>query len=80
MYLLEASEESSSSLTGQGGLLGTGIKLNGKLMQAGKDGTVPRPTTTVIDPAASSAPLPAYSIAFYVLPKAILADCPWSRE
>ena len=75
-YVLEASDDAATSLTGVGGLLGTGITLNGALLTAAADGTVPRPAPAASE--GSSATLPAYSIAFFILPKAYHPDCPWA--
>ena len=44
VYVLEPSPDAASSLTGVGGIMGTGILLNGNLLIAAADGTVARPT------------------------------------
>ena len=74
VYVLEPSPDAASSLTGVGGIMGTGILLNGNLLTAADDGTVARPTAAP-GSGGSSAPLPAYSIAFFVLPHAFHPDC-----
>jgi hypothetical protein len=66
-YVLSPSEEAGSSLTHQGGLLGTNVMLNGHLL-ALTSGGQPPPTTA--QPASTGAGLavPPTSIAFFTVP------------
>ena len=40
-YVLTPSDDASSSLTGEAGVMGTGIVLNGKELRVGDDGSIP---------------------------------------
>jgi heparanase len=73
VYVLEPSPDPTASLTGEAGLLGTGVTLNGVLLRAAADGTVARPVAAAGH--GGNASLPAHSIAFFALSQANHPDC-----
>ena len=73
-YVLEGGADAASSMTGQAGLMGTGIRLNGKLLTLGAGGDVPPLMPAIVH--GTSAIAPPHSVAFFVLPAAGHADCP----
>ena len=67
-YVLEGDADARASLTGVGGLLGTGAKLNGSPLRAAADGTPPEltPATNL----GREVTLPPTSLAWLVVPGA----------
>ena len=73
-YVLEPSADAASSLTGQGGVLGTGATLNGVLLRVGADGTVPSLRPAELG-GVSDVLVPSSAVAFYIFPDAKHSDC-----
>ena len=72
-YVLSADTAANASLTGVGGLLGTGILLNGKRLAPLDDGTVLPLQPHVLG--SKVARVPAESVAFFVMPEAMNDEC-----
>ena len=72
-YVLTA-DTASASLTGEGGLLGTSLRLNGVRLVPQPDGTVPPLTPRLVHNSRSSR-VPAQSLSFLVLPNAKHSEC-----
>ena len=72
-YVLEGDADARASLTGVGGLLGTGAKLNGSPLRAAADGTPPEltPATDL----GREVTLPPTSLAWLVVPGAARKEC-----
>ena len=72
-YALEANGDPNASLTGKGGILGTGVLLNRRPVSVGVDGTVPPLPAEAVGKA--TVVVPPVSVAFYVLPHAAHPEC-----
>lgn len=77
-YVLSPSQDPASSIIDETGLLGTGIELNGKVLELDSSGAVPDLAGASVG--AASVSVPATSIAFLILDKADHADCGASME
>ena len=77
-YALEANGDPNASLTGKGGLLGTGVLLNRRPVSVGVDGTVPPLPAEAVGKA--TVVVPPVSVAFYVLPHAAHPECSGSEK
>ena len=73
-YVLTPSEGAAGSLSGKGGLLGTGVLLNGERLALGAGGELPA-MAPAVGSAAAAAVVPRTAVAFYVLPGAAHAGC-----
>ena len=74
-FVLTPSPDPSSSLTPQGGLMGTGAMLNGQLLKLGAGGQAPATPPKTIAGAATPLVVPPTAIAFFVVPGAKHPDC-----
>ena len=72
-WLLTPSEDPKSSLIHATGILGTGVELNGKLLQLGKGGEVPAMAGMDVD--ADAVKLPPTSVGFFLFPGAHHPAC-----